>query len=75
MSDSDICTTVLSGSWAFYCNSLRLRHSVCEQSMKESLSTFKDCTKSVHSISSENWQSDWENESKCWTVHLYILQL
>jgi hypothetical protein len=38
-------TTFLSSSWAFHHNSLRLRHSVCEQFMKESLSTFKDCTK------------------------------
>jgi len=75
MSDSDIHTTFLSDLWAFHCNSLRLRHSVCEQSMKESLSTFEDCTKSVHSISSENWQSNWANESECWAVSLYVLQL
>ena len=75
MSDSDIHTTVLSGLWAFYCNSLKLRHSVYEQSMKESLLTFEDCTKNVHSISSENWQDEWANESECWTVHSYILQL
>jgi len=73
MSDSDVYTTVLLSSWAFYHNSLKLRHSVCEQFMKESLLTFKDCTKSVHNILSENWQSDWANESECWTVHLYIL--
>ena len=75
MSDSDVHTTVLLSSWAFYHNSLKLRHSVCEQPMKESLSTFKDCMKSVHSISLENWQSDWADESECWTVHSYILQL
>jgi len=75
MSDSDICTTFLSGSWAFYHNSFKLRYLVCEQSMKESLSTFKDCTKNVHSISSENWQSNWADESECWAVHLYVLQL
>jgi len=75
MSDSDICMTFLSDSWAFYCNSLRLRHSVYKQSIKESLSTFKDCMKNVHSISPENWQNNWENESECWAVHLYILQL
>ncbi len=75
MSDSDIHIMILSSSWAFYHNSFKLRHSVCEQFMKESLSTFKDCMKSVHSISPENWQSNWANESECWTVHLYILQL
>ncbi len=75
MSDSDICTMFLLSSWVFYHNSLRLRHSVCEQFMKESLLTFEDCTKSVHSISPENWWSNWANELKCWAVHLYILQL
>jgi hypothetical protein len=56
---------------SFYHNSLRLRHSVCEQSMKESLSTFEDCTKNVHSISLKKT----EHESECWAVHLYVLQL
>jgi len=65
MSDSDIYTTVLSDLWAFYCNSLELRHSVCEQSMKECLLTFKDCIKNVHSISLRNWQGDWVNKLKC----------
>jgi len=73
MSDSDIHMTFLLSSWAFYLNSLELRHLVYEQSMKESLLTFKDCIKSVHSISLENWQSNWVNESKCWAVHLYVL--
>ncbi len=72
---SDICTTFLSSSWAFHHNSLKLRHLVCEQPMKESLSTFKDCTKSVHSVSLRNWQSNWANESECWAVHSYVLQL
>jgi len=75
MNDSDICTTVLLSSWAFYCNSLKSRHSVCEQPMKKSLSIFEDCMKNVHSISSENWWGDWVNESECWTVHSYIPQL
>ncbi len=65
MSDSNICTMFLLSLWAFYCNSLRLRHSVCEQSMKKSLTTFKDCTKNVHSVSLENWQSNWADESEC----------
>jgi hypothetical protein len=54
---------------SFYCNSLELRHSVCEQSMKESLSTFEDCMKNVHSISSENW---WATEQMNQNVELYI---
>jgi len=75
MSDSDICTTFLLSLWAFYYNNLRLRHLVCEQSMKESLLTFEDCMKSVHSIPPENWQNNWANESECWAVHSYVLQL
>ncbi len=73
MGGSDICTMFLLSSWIFYHNSLKLRHLVCEQPMKESLLTFEDCTKSVHSISLKNWQSNWANESECWAVHLYIL--
>jgi hypothetical protein len=54
---------------SFYCNSLKLRHSVCEQSMKESLSTFKDCTKNVHSISLKTDRAtEWMNQN----VELYI---
>jgi len=69
MSDSDICMTLLSDLWAFYCNSLRLRHSVCEQSMKKSLSTFKDCIKSVHWDHSETDEATkWMNQN----VELYI---
>jgi hypothetical protein len=60
---------------SFYHNSLRLRHSVCEQSMKESLSTFEDCMKECSQHITQNWQSNWVNESECWAVHLYILQL
>ena len=69
MSDSDIHTIFLLSSWAFYHNSFKLRHSICEQSMKESLLTFEDCMKSVHSISLKNWQNNWANESN---VELYI---
>jgi hypothetical protein len=54
---------------SFYCNSLRLRHSVCEQSMKESLSTFEDCTKNVHSISPK---TDRATEQMNQNVELYI---
>ncbi len=75
MSDSDIHTTFLSDLWAFYHNSFKLRHSVCEQSMKESLSTFKDCIKNVHHIPLKNWWSNWADESECWVIHLYVLQL
>jgi hypothetical protein len=41
MSGSDISYNISMSSWAFLHNSLRLRHSVCEQFMKESLSTLK----------------------------------
>ena len=69
MSDSDIHRMFLLSLWAFYHNSLKLRHSVCEQPMKESLSTFEDCTKSVHSISSElDKATEWMNQN----VELYI---
>jgi len=37
MSDSDLYTTFLLSLWAFHHSSLKLRYSVCEQSMKESL--------------------------------------
>jgi hypothetical protein len=50
-------------------NSLKLRHSVCEQPMKESLSTFEDCTKNVHSISPE---TDRATEQMNQNVELYI---
>jgi hypothetical protein len=53
MSDSDIHTTFLLSSWAFYHNSLRLRNSVCEQSVKKNLSVIEDCIKNVHSYHSE----------------------
>jgi len=75
MSGSDICMTFLLSSWALYCNNLELRHSVCEQSMKKSLSTFEDCMKSVHSIPLKNWQSNWADELECWAVHSYVLKL
>jgi len=69
------CTMFLLSSWAFYHNSLRLRHSVCEQFMKESLLTLEDCMKSVHCISLKNWQNNWADELECWAIHSYILQL
>jgi len=65
MSDSDICTTFLSSSWALYCNSLRLRNSVCEQSVKKNLSVIEDYTESVHNLSLRNWWGDRIYESKC----------
>ncbi len=65
MSDSDIYTTFLLSSWAFYHNSLKLRHSVYEQLMKKSLSTLEDCMKNVHCVSLKNWQSNWADESEC----------
>jgi len=73
MSGSDIHITFLLSSWAFYHNSLRLRISVCEQSVKKNLSVIEDYTKSVHSLSLRNWWGDRMYESKCWTLHLYIL--
>jgi hypothetical protein len=54
---------------SFYHNSLRLRHSVCEQPMKESLSTFEDCMKNVHSIS---LKTDRATEQMNQNVELYI---
>jgi hypothetical protein len=69
MSDSDICMTFLSSSWAFHCNSLRSRHSVCEQLMKESLSTFEDCTKVFTAYHSKTDRAtEWMNQN----VELYI---
>jgi len=73
MSDSDICTTFLLSLWALYHNSLRLRNSVCEQSVKKNLSAIEDYTKSVHSLSLKNWWGDRTYESECWTLHLYVL--
>jgi hypothetical protein len=69
MSDSDIHTTVLSDSWAFYCNSLRLRHSVCEQSMKESLSTLKIVWRmfTAYHLKTDR-TTEWMNQN----VELYI---
>jgi hypothetical protein len=54
---------------SFYHNSFKLRHSVCEQSMKESLSTFKDCIKNVHHIS---LKTDEATEQMNQNVELYI---
>jgi hypothetical protein len=54
---------------SFYFNSLRLRHSVCEQPMKKSLSTFEDCMKNVHSIS---LKTDRATEQMNQNVELYI---
>jgi len=73
MGDSDIHTTFLLSSWAFYHNSLRLRNSDCEQFVKKNLSVIKDCIKSVHSLSLRNWWGDRIYESECWTLHLYVL--
>ncbi len=65
MSDSDICTTFLLSSWAFYHNSIRLRNSVCEQSVKKNLSVIEDCIKNVHSLSFRNWWGNRMYESEC----------
>jgi hypothetical protein len=69
MSDSDICTTVLLSSWAFHHNSLKLRHSVCEQPMKESLLTFKIVQRMFTVYHSETDRAtEWMNQN----VELYI---
>jgi len=63
--DSDICTMFSLSSWAFYHNSLRLRNSVCEQSVKKNLSAIEDYTENVHSLSLRNWWGDRMYESEC----------
>jgi hypothetical protein len=69
MSDSDICTTVLLGLWAFITIVLNQNTQFCEQFMKESLSTFEDCTKNVHRIS---LKTDRVTEQMNQNVELYI---
>jgi hypothetical protein len=32
---------------------------------------YEECSQHI----TQNWQSNWANESECWAVHLYVLQL
>jgi len=67
--------TILLSTWLVNNHSVELRYSVCQQPLKEGLSTVKDCTKSLYCLSLKNWWSDEENESKHWSVHSYVCQL
>jgi hypothetical protein len=54
---------------SFYHNSLQLRHSVCEQPMKKSLSTFEDCTRM---FTAYHLKTDRATEQMNQNVELYI---
>jgi len=69
MSGSDIHTTFLSGSWAFYHNSLKLRHSVCEQPMKRVCQLLKIVQRVFTAYHSE---TDETTEQMNQNVELYI---
>jgi hypothetical protein len=57
---------------SFYHNSLRLRNSVCEQSVKRICQLLKIVQRVFTAYHSET-DEDRMYESECWTLHLYIL--